>query len=259
MRSTACGAASVRGASSSTERPRPGRASRQGALEHARRHTVPGCALRSIRSHPASATAAPPPRSSRASTSRTRLAIVTGGYSGIGLETVRALTGAGAHVVVPARRRATAEEALAGIAGVEIDELDLGDQESVHAFAERFLATGRSIDLLINNAGIMALPETRVGPGFEAQLATNHLGHFTLTNLLWPRLVAAGARASSRSRRAGTSARASASTISCSNAATTGGRRTGSRRPRTSSSPSSSTRSGRTSAYARSPSTPDRS
>ena len=121
-----------------------------------------------------------------------KLAIVTGGYSGLGLETVRALVGAGAHVVVPARRRATAEEALAGISGVEIDELDLGDQASVKAFAERFLATGRPLDLLINNAGIMALPETRVGPGWEAQFATNHLGHFTLTNLLWPRLVEAG-------------------------------------------------------------------
>jgi NAD(P)-dependent dehydrogenase (short-subunit alcohol dehydrogenase family) len=121
-----------------------------------------------------------------------RLAIVTGGYSGLGTETVKALVGAGAHVVVPARRRATAEQALDGVSGVEIDELDLGDQASVRAFAERFLATGRSLDLLINNAGIMALPETRVGPGWEAQFATNHLGHYTLTNLLWPRLVAAG-------------------------------------------------------------------
>jgi NAD(P)-dependent dehydrogenase (short-subunit alcohol dehydrogenase family) len=121
-----------------------------------------------------------------------KLAIVTGGYSGLGTETVKALVGAGAHVVVPARRRATAEQALDGVSGVEIDELDLGDQASVRAFAERFLATGRSLDLLINNAGIMALPETRVGPGWEAQFATNHLGHYTLTNLLWPRLVATG-------------------------------------------------------------------
>ncbi len=121
-----------------------------------------------------------------------RLAIVTGGYSGLGTERVKALVGAGAHVVVPARRRATAEEALDGVSGIEIDELDLGDQASVRSFAERFLASGRSLDLLINNAGIMALPETRVGPGWEAQFATNHLGHYTLTNLLWPRLVAAG-------------------------------------------------------------------
>src|SRR5262245_53997242 len=94
-----------------------------------------------------------------------RLAIVTGGYSGIGLETTRALTGAGAHVVVPSRRRETAEQALAGIGDVELDELDLGDLDSVRGFAERFLASGRRIDLLINSAGIMACPLTRVGPG----------------------------------------------------------------------------------------------
>jgi NAD(P)-dependent dehydrogenase (short-subunit alcohol dehydrogenase family) len=126
-----------------------------------------------------------------------RLAVVTGGYSGLGLETVKALAGAGAHVVVPARRPAAATEALAG-AGVaaDIDALDLGDLDSVRAFAQRFLDSGRAIDILINNAAIMASPETRVGPGWEAQFATNHLGHFTLTNLLWPALSAApdGAR-----------------------------------------------------------------
>jgi NAD(P)-dependent dehydrogenase (short-subunit alcohol dehydrogenase family) len=121
-----------------------------------------------------------------------RLAVVTGGYSGIGTETTRALTEAGAHVVVPARRTARAEEELAGIANTEVDELDLADLDSVHAFAGRFLATGRSLDLLINNAAIMAAPETRVGPGWEAQFATNHLGHFALANLLWPALEAGG-------------------------------------------------------------------
>ena len=123
-----------------------------------------------------------------------RLAVVTGGYSGIGLETTRALAGAGARVVVPARRPAAAAEALAGIDGVEIDELDLGDLDSVAAFAERFLASGRRIDLLIDNAGIMACPETRVGPGWEAQFATNHLGHFALVNRLWPAIADVGAR-----------------------------------------------------------------
>jgi len=117
---------------------------------------------------------------------RGKLAIVTGGYSGIGLETTRALAGAGAHVVVPARRRATAEEALAGVDGVEIDELDLADLASVRSFAERFLASGRSVEIMINNAGIFACPETRVGPGWEAQFAINHLGHYALANLLWP-------------------------------------------------------------------------
>ncbi|NUP43948.1 MAG: SDR family NAD(P)-dependent oxidoreductase [Streptomyces sp.] len=131
-----------------------------------------------------------------------RLAIVTGGYSGIGLETTRALTGAGAHVVVPARRRATAEEALAGVDDVEVDELDLGDQESVRGFAERFLASGRPVDIMIDSAGIMACPETRVGPGWEAQFATNHLGHFALVNRLWPAIAPGGARIVSVSSRA---------------------------------------------------------
>ncbi|MEU0640900.1 SDR family NAD(P)-dependent oxidoreductase [Streptomyces umbrinus] len=123
-----------------------------------------------------------------------KLAIVTGGYSGLGLETTRALTKAGARVVVPARRRSVAEEAVAGLDGVEVDELDLGDLDSVRAFAERFLASGRTIDILIDNAGIMACPETRVGPGWEAQFATNHLGHFALVNRLWPALAPGGAR-----------------------------------------------------------------
>ncbi|MER6113928.1 SDR family NAD(P)-dependent oxidoreductase [Streptomyces hirsutus] len=123
-----------------------------------------------------------------------KLAIVTGGYSGIGLETTRALAGAGAHVVVPARRRAVAQEAVTGIHGVEVDELDLSDLESVRGFAERFIASCRSIDLLINNAGIMASPETRVGPGWEAQFATNHLGHYALANRLWPVIAQGGAR-----------------------------------------------------------------
>jgi len=121
-----------------------------------------------------------------------RLAIVTGGYSGLGLETTRALTGAGADVVVPARRPEHAREVLAGIDHVTVDELDLGDLDSVHAFAQRTLDAGRSIDILINNAAIMACPETRVGPGWEAQFATNHLGHFALANRLWPLLAADG-------------------------------------------------------------------
>ncbi|MFI9270256.1 SDR family NAD(P)-dependent oxidoreductase [Kitasatospora sp. NPDC052896] len=123
-----------------------------------------------------------------------RLAIVTGGYSGLGLETTRALAEVGARVVVPARRPAVALEAVAGIRGVEVDELDLSDLSSIRGFAERFLADGRTIDLLINNAGIMACPETRVGPGWEAQFATNHLGHHALVNRLWPAIAAGGAR-----------------------------------------------------------------
>src|SRR5829696_10284076 len=121
-----------------------------------------------------------------------RLAIVTGGYSGLGLETVRALSGAGAGVVVPARRPAHAAEVLDGIERVQVDELDLGSQGSVRGFAQRVLDAGRSVDILINNAAIMACPETRVGPGWEAQFATNHLGHFALANWLWPLLAEGG-------------------------------------------------------------------
>ena len=123
-----------------------------------------------------------------------RLAIVTGGYSGIGLETTRALTKAGARVVVPARRPADAREALEGVPGAEVDELDLADLESVRVFAERFLASGRTLDFVIDSAGIMACPETRVGPGWEAQFAINHLGHFALVNRLWPALAPGRAR-----------------------------------------------------------------
>ena len=114
-----------------------------------------------------------------------KLAVITGGYSGVGIETTRALVNAGASVVVPARRPDHARGELEGIENVEVGELQLDDQDSVRAFAEGF---DRPIDLLINNAGVMASPLFRVGPGWEGQFATNHLGHFTLTNLLWPRL-----------------------------------------------------------------------
>ncbi|MFL6124495.1 SDR family NAD(P)-dependent oxidoreductase [Actinophytocola sp.] len=113
-----------------------------------------------------------------------KLAIVTGGYSGIGLPTTEALQKAGAHVVVPARRPAEARQAV----DAEVDELDLSDLASVRAFADRFLASGRRIDIMINSAGIMRTPETRVGPGWELQFATNHLGHFALVNRLRPAL-----------------------------------------------------------------------
>lgn len=118
-----------------------------------------------------------------------KTAIVTGGYSGIGYETTAALSKAGATVVVPARRRAVAQDALREIARTEVQAMDLGDLNSVKEFADSFLASGRKLDLIINNAGIMACPETRVGPGWEAQFATNHLGHFALVNRLKPALA----------------------------------------------------------------------
>jgi NAD(P)-dependent dehydrogenase (short-subunit alcohol dehydrogenase family) len=122
-----------------------------------------------------------------------KLAVVTGGYSGVGIETTRAFANAGAHVVVPARRPDYAREQLAGIDNVEVDDLQLDDLNSVRAFAQRFLDSGRTIDFLVNNAGVMASPLFRVGPGWEGQFATNHLGHYALTNLLWP-AVQDGAR-----------------------------------------------------------------
>ncbi|MFI5084527.1 MAG: oxidoreductase [Actinomycetales bacterium] len=120
-----------------------------------------------------------------------RRAVVTGGYSGLGLETVRALGGAGAELLVPARRPRHAREVLdaAGLPDVQVAELDLSDQSSVRDFAAVFLSSGRGLDILVNNAAVMACPERRVGHGWESQFATNHLGHYTLANLLWPALA----------------------------------------------------------------------
>lgn len=130
-----------------------------------------------------------------------RVALVTGGYSGIGIETTRALSNAGATVIVPARRPETAREAVGEIPGVELETLDLADLDSVAGLANRLLAAGRPIDLAIDSAGIMACPETRVGDGWEAQFATNHLGHFALINRIWPLLAEGGARVVSVSSR----------------------------------------------------------
>ena len=130
------------------------------------------------------------------------IAIVTGGYSGVGLETTRTLSSAGATVIVPARTPAKAHETLAGLDNVELETLDLIDPASVDAFASRFLASGRPLHILVNNAGIMAPPLSRDSRGFESQLATNHLGHFQLTARLWPALrQAGGARVVSLSSR----------------------------------------------------------
>ncbi|MBL0745509.1 SDR family NAD(P)-dependent oxidoreductase [Chryseolinea lacunae] len=124
-----------------------------------------------------------------------KIAIVTGGYAGIGLETTKTLTSAGATVIVPARNTAKAMKNLAGIRNVEVEVLDLMNPKSIDAFAKTFLASQRPLYLLINNAGIMWVPLTRDARGYESQLATNHLGHFQLTARLWPALKKAnGAR-----------------------------------------------------------------
>ena len=123
---------------------------------------------------------------------RGKVAIVTGGYSGLGLETTRALAEAGAIVIAPARTPEKAQKALVNIANVEQAALDLADPASIDAFAGGFLSRTKKLDMLINNAAIMASPLMRDARGYEAQFATNHLGHFQLTARLWPALKAAG-------------------------------------------------------------------
>lgn len=124
-----------------------------------------------------------------------KVAVVTGGNTGIGLETTRTLASAGATVVVPARDVEKAKRNLSGIPRVELAAMDFMDPASIDAFAAGFLASGRPLHLLINNAGIMWVPLRRDGRGNESQLATNHLGQFHLTARLWPALVKArGAR-----------------------------------------------------------------
>ncbi len=116
-----------------------------------------------------------------------KVAIVTGGHSGIGIETVRALSGAGAEIIVPARDVGRAKDALKPLNGkIAVAAMDLADLASVRKFAGEVKASRKALHLLINNAGIMACPEMRVGPGWELQFATNHIGHFTLTNELAP-------------------------------------------------------------------------
>lgn len=118
-----------------------------------------------------------------------KVVIVTGGYSGIGLETVRALAAAGASVTVPARDTEKANAALAGMPGdIRIAPMDLSDIASVRRFALGFASDNTALDLLINNAGVMACPEMRVGPGWELQFGTNHMGHFALATTLLPLL-----------------------------------------------------------------------
>ncbi|MFE1902065.1 oxidoreductase [Streptomyces gardneri] len=119
-------------------------------------------------------------------------AVVTGGYSGLGLETVRALAAAGARVVVPARRPDIARVALADVEGCEVAPMDLADLGSVRAAAAWIGSSLTRIDLLMAVAGVMATPERHVGPGWESQLTANHFGHFALVCELYPLLAAAG-------------------------------------------------------------------
>jgi NAD(P)-dependent dehydrogenase (short-subunit alcohol dehydrogenase family) len=129
------------------------------------------------------------------------VAVVTGANGGLGLEVARELARKGGHVVMAARDQAKAEAAVASIrdrvpgASLELQPLDLASQASVREAAKRILAGHGRIDILVNNAGLMGIPERRTEDGFEMQLAVNHLGHFTLTALLLPALLAGdGAR-----------------------------------------------------------------
>ena len=115
-----------------------------------------------------------------------RTFVVTGANSGIGLAAARALGGAGARVVLAVRDLSRGEDAAASVPGErEVRRLDLADLASVREFAA---ALDGPIDVLVNNAGVMATPERRTKDGFELQIGTNHLGHFALTNLLLPRI-----------------------------------------------------------------------
>ncbi len=128
-----------------------------------------------------------------------QLAVVTGATGGLGIETAQALAQAGADVVLTGRNREKGRIAVDRIrrafpnAVVRFEMLDLASLKSVREFAERMLAQGKPLHLLINNAGVMAYPERRLTEdGFEAQFGTNHLGHFALTGLLLPLLKADG-------------------------------------------------------------------
>jgi NAD(P)-dependent dehydrogenase (short-subunit alcohol dehydrogenase family) len=121
------------------------------------------------------------------------LAVVTGGYSGLGLVTARSLARAGAQVIVPARDPDRARKALAGEEGISVHGMDLIDPDSIQAFTTQVVRRGQPLSLLINCAGVMASPLTRDVDGHESQFAINHLGHFRLVCGLWQALVAARA------------------------------------------------------------------
>ncbi len=128
---------------------------------------------------------------------RGRAAVVTGANGGLGLSTARALAAAGADVVIAARNQERAAEAMGRIrdgvpdARLTLVELDLGSLDSVQRAAEQILAAHEQIDLLVNNAGVMGIPESRTADGFEMQFGVDHLGHFALTARLLPALLKA--------------------------------------------------------------------
>ncbi len=128
-----------------------------------------------------------------------RVAVVTGANGGLGLETAKALAGAGAHVVMAVRNQEKAADAAAEIArahpqaSLELVPLDLGDLSSVARAAKQITDRHETIDLLVNNAGLMAMPERRTVDGFEMQLGVDHLGHWAFTSHLMPAVLRAPA------------------------------------------------------------------
>lgn len=128
-----------------------------------------------------------------------RRVVITGAASGLGEESARAMAAHGASVLMLARDRARGDEALARVrsavpdADLALEVVDLADLASVRAFADRFSESGQAIDVLMNNAGVMACPFGHTADGFEMQFGTNHLGHFELTRLLEPALLAGDA------------------------------------------------------------------
>ena len=123
-----------------------------------------------------------------------KVVVITGGHSGIGLETTRVLSNAGATIVVGARDVTKAREAVSPIKNVEVYELDLAEPFSMDEFANKYRESFNQCDILINNAGIMATPLLRNSQGYELQFATNHLGHFRLTASLLNELSRSKAR-----------------------------------------------------------------
>src|SRR5439155_4817383 len=123
-----------------------------------------------------------------------KVALVTGGSSGLGQETARVLAARGAHVILTARDMPKGEAVAAGIRAstgnqhVEVEELELGSLKHIRAFAQRFLARHPTLHILVNNAGVMACPPAKTADGFELQFGSNHLGHFLTTCLLAPAL-----------------------------------------------------------------------
>jgi NAD(P)-dependent dehydrogenase (short-subunit alcohol dehydrogenase family) len=123
---------------------------------------------------------------------RGKIAIVTGGHAGLGLETTRVLSNGGAAVVIGSRDPQKAQMSVAEMKNVEVHQLDLASPASIDRFARDFIDSNRALDLLINNAGIMATPLMRDDRGYEMQFATNHLGHFQLTVSVWESLKKSG-------------------------------------------------------------------